>query len=145
MHVLFPLSIVLILVSPFIYTYVYSNEFIASAQLFNIYLLILITRILLPQVVMYAKQRNGALLGMTFVELIINVSLSIWWSQSIGLAGIAYATVFANIAHSLMMIIYNKVNLEVSPTSYIPFKTYSVYVFLIIGAYLVSSQIYNYG
>ena len=145
MHVLFPLSIVLILTSPFIYTYVYSQDYIASAQLFNIYLLILTTRILLPQVVMYARQRNGALLVMTFIELIINVSLSIWWAQSYGLTGIAYATVVANICHTMMMIVYNKVSLRVSPISYIPFKTYSIYVFLIIGAYLASTQMYSYG
>lgn len=145
MHVLFPLSIVFILISPFIYTYVYSRDYIASAQLFNIYLLILTTRILLPQVVMYARQRNGALLVMTFIELIINVSLSIWWAQSFGLAGIAYATVVANICHTLMMIVYNKVSLQVSPTSYIPFKIYSIYVILIIGAYLASTQMYSYG
>ena len=145
MHILFPLSIVLILVSPFIYTNVYSKEYIASAQLFNIYLLILITRILLPQVVMYAKQRNGALLVITFIELIVNVTLSIWWAQSLGLAGIAYATVVANVCHTLLMILYNKLSLQVSPRSYIPFKIYSIYVVLILGAYFASTQIYNYG
>ena len=145
MHVVFPLSIALMLTSPFIYTYVYSSDYIASAQLFNIYLLILITRILLPQVVMYARQRNGALFVMTFIELIINVSLSIWWAQSYGLAGIAYATVVANICHTLMMIVYNKVSLKVFPTSYIPVRIYSIYVVLIIGAYLASTQMYSYG
>ncbi len=145
MHVLFPLSIVLILISPFIYTIVYSREYIASAQLFNIYLLILTTRILLPQVVMYAQQRNGVLLFMTFLELIINVSLSIWWAQSMGLAGIAYATVVANICHSLMMVGYNYISLNVSPSSYIPLNTYSIYVVLIIGAYIASTQMYTYG
>lgn len=145
MHILFPLSIVLILISPIVYTYVYSEEYMASAQLFNIYLLILVTRILLPQVIMYARQRNGALLMMTFIELIINVSLSIYWAQNYGLAGIAYATVIANISHTLMMIVYNKVSLQISPSSYIPFKTYSVYVILIVTTYLISTQIYNYG
>ncbi len=145
MHLLFPLSILLILVSPYIYTLVYSKDYIASAQLFNIYLLILATRILLPQVLMYASQRNGALLLMTIIELIVNVSLSIWWAQSMGLAGIAYATVVANICHTLMMIIYNYISLSVSPLSYIPFKTYGIYVVLMVGAYIASTQIYNYG
>lgn len=145
MHILFPLSMILILISPFIYIYVYSEDYLASAELFNIYLLILITRILLPQVIMYAHQRNGALLIMTFVELIINVSLSVWWAQNYGLAGIAYATVVANIAHSLMMIVYNQVVLKILPQRYIPFREYSIYSILIIGTYLASIQIYNYG
>ena len=145
MHILFPLSAVLILISPIIYRLVYSDEYIASAQLFNVYLLILSTRILLPQVVMYANQRNGALLWMTIIELLVNVGLSIWWAQSMGLVGIAYATVVANICHSGMMILYNKYSLKVDSSRYIPWKSYGLYLMLLFGSYMASTQIHNYG
>ena len=144
-HFLFPLSIILILISPYVYSLVYSEAYRASAQLFNIYLLILSSRILLPHVVMYAKQRNVALLKMSIVELIINVGLSIWWAQSMGLAGIAYATVVANVSYSLMMIGYNRYILNIPSKSYIPWKAYSFYMILLVGTFILSMQIHDYG
>lgn len=145
MHILFPLSAVLILLSPYIYQWVYSEEYIKSAQLFNIYLLILLARILLPQVIMYAKQRNGTIVIITVLELLLNVGLSIWWAQSLGLAGIAYATVVGNLFYTLMLIIYTKFFLGVNPSAYIPIKTYSLYLLVLLGVFFLSTQIYNYG
>jgi len=145
MHILFPLSIALILVSPYLYQWVYSQEYLVSAQLFNIYVLILMTRIILPQVIMYAKQKNAVILSITFVELIINVGLSIFWAQSMGLAGIAYATVVANIVYSLLLVLYTKYKLGVAPKEYIPLKTYGIYLMLLVGAFLLSTQLYSYG
>lgn len=145
MHILFPLSALLILISPYVYSWIYSEAYIVSAQLFNIYLLILITRIILPQVVLYAKQHNGVILFFTALELLLNVGLSIWWSQSLGLAGIAYATVVANVFYSLMLVIYTKIRLGVSPTSYIPLRTYSIYIMILLGVFILSTQLYNYG
>ena len=145
MHILFPLSAFLILISPYLYQWIYSEEYIASAQLFNIYLLVLSTRILLPQVIIYAQQRNGAILIITILELILNVGLSIWWAQSIGLAGIAYATVVANIFYTLMLVLYTKYILGVRPSAYIPLSTYGMYLLLLIGAFIASTQIYHYG
>lgn len=145
MHILFPLSSLLILVSPYLYQWIYSSAYIASAQLFNIYLLILLARIILPQVILYAQQRNGVILFFTMLELLLNVGLSIWWTEPLGLAGIAYATVIANIFYSLMLTIYAHLTLGVKPSAYIPIRTYLVYVTMLLAVFAFSVQVYNYG
>ncbi len=145
MHLLFPISAALILISPYLYKWIYSEAYIVSAQLFNIYLLILIARIILPQVVIYAKQRNGIILLFTLLELLVNVGLSIWWAQSLGLAGIAYATVVANLFYSAMLVIYAKFALGVAPSTYIPLRTYTTYLIVLVGIFILSTQMYNYG
>mgnify|MGYP000577689728 CR=1 FL=1 len=63
---LFPLSAFLILVSPYLFPLVFNPEFAESAEVFNIYLLIISSRILLPQVVLIAHKKNYFLVTFFF-------------------------------------------------------------------------------
>lgn len=142
MKYLFPLSAVLILCAPIIYKAVYSEEYMQSAFIFSVYLLILLSRILLPQVIMLASKRNNALLIVTVIELAVNVGLSIWWARAFGLIGVAYATLVANIIHAMLMLAYCKWKLHISPGQYIPVRSYLGYSFMLLGAYILSIYIY---
>lgn len=142
MKFLFPLSMFLLLASPLLYKYFYSGDFVLSARLFNIYLLILISRILLPHAIMIAEKRNSALLVIAVIELVINVGLSLWLVRSYGLIGIAFGTLIANLAHTIMMISYNKWKLNINPAQYIPIKPYSLLTMLMLAVYFVSELIY---
>ena len=64
MHFLFPLTILLIWISPTVFVWVYNKTFEESALIFNVYLLILGSRILLPHSILmaYGKQNKICLL-----------------------------------------------------------------------------------
>ncbi|MBU0763637.1 MAG: oligosaccharide flippase family protein, partial [Bacteroidetes bacterium] len=49
MHLLFPLTIILLLLSHRLYPIVFNNNFIDSARVFNLYLLIIVSRLVFPQ------------------------------------------------------------------------------------------------
>ena len=78
MHLFFPLTIMLLLVSPYIYRYRFSENFVYSAQIFNIYLLLIISRVLFPQTILTGMGKNKYLLVSAILEIIINVSLSLY-------------------------------------------------------------------
>lgn len=134
MNILFPLSTVLMLGSPFIFTVVYSDEFLVSAHIFNIYLLIICSRILLPQIVLYAKHKNSVLMAVAFVEFVMNIGLSLWFMRDFGLYGIAFATVIAFMFQKILLIVYNKLVFRIPINDYIPVRKYLLYT---IALYLI--------
>ena len=90
-----------------------------SAFIFNTYLLIICSRIVLPQVVCYAKHKHNVLMYSSGVELIVNLTLSLMLVSSFGLVGIAFATVLAFFVNKLIIAIYVHHRLGVSMASYI--------------------------
>ncbi|MEO1715241.1 MAG: lipid II flippase MurJ, partial [Bacteroidota bacterium] len=142
-HWLFPLSAVLMLLSPWLFPFVYNADFQESAIVFNWYLLILGTRILLPQVLLIAKGHNYFLVISAIIETLVNVGLSLWWVRSYGLGGIAAASVVANLINKLNMMIYCRWQWGIRPGQYIALPWYFSYLALLIVAYIISDQWWN--
>jgi len=137
MHLLYPISVLIILTSPFIFPFVYDESFKESAYLFNIYALIITSRILLPQLVLFGKHLNKTLLGITLIELIINVLLSLFLMQYWGIRGIAVASVIAFMFAKIFMILFNYVKFKIEPGRYINLHYYMIYnIILLISFYL---------
>lgn len=143
MHWLFPVSIILVLTSPLIYQTVYNEGFLKSAFVFNIYLLILCSRLVLPQVVLYAKQKNNILMWVGLLELIVNIALSLYLIQYYGILGVAVATVIAYIVQKVTLVLYCKHKLNVNLSDYLDIKTHMVYSFLLYAAFVFSYSIYS--
>ncbi|MEL6987164.1 MAG: polysaccharide biosynthesis C-terminal domain-containing protein [Bacteroidota bacterium] len=137
-HFLFPISMLLMLISPILFPIFYSEEFKLSAYIFNVYLLILSSRILLPQVIIFGKQHNYILVWSALIELAVNISLSILFIQYFGILGIAYATVIAYMINKLIMVIYNYLKFNISPNAYIHFPTYVLYNILLFICFFIS-------
>jgi O-antigen/teichoic acid export membrane protein len=138
MHLFYPLTIGLLLVSPFLFRFFYSEAYLQSAGLFNIYLLILISRILLPEVFMYGKHQNRALMYVSFGELLLNLSLSLVLLQRFGLEGIAFATVIAFLVSKLFLAGFIWLRYRIKLKEYIDLPIYALYSALLIIAYAYS-------
>ncbi|MBK7410801.1 MAG: hypothetical protein IPJ40_23750 [Saprospirales bacterium] len=124
-HWLFPISAVLMFLSPWGFPLVYNADFSVSAKVFNVYLLILCSRILLPQVLVISQQRNFMLVVSAVVEMAINVGLSLWWVRIWGLEGIAMASVVAFLINKFNLIAYNYWKLGVPMSRYIPVRIWA--------------------
>lgn len=135
MQWLFPLSALLMLSSPYLFRYVYTPEFAASAQVFNVYLLILSSRILLPQTLIIGLQKNYFLVISALVETFINIALSLWWVRIWGLEGIAIASVVAFAINKLNLIAFNYWRLGIHPREYIPLRVYGLHVLTLFFIY----------
>lgn len=135
---LFPLGILLILLSPVLYPLVFGADFAASAGIFNIYLLVLISRVLLPQVFLYAAKKNTILIIIGIVEIVVNLVLSILLYHYFGVYGIAWATVIAFGLSKIMM--YGAVSriAGLPIRKMIVMKQYFLYAAALFLAYLVS-------
>lgn len=138
-HQVFPLSILLILLSPLIFPLVFTSDFAAAAGVFNIYLLLVISRVMLPQAFLYAEKRNKALLGAALVEIITNLVLSLFLYQYYGIYGIAWASVFAYLTGKGVMLFHvNRLTLVGIRELFIP-RYYFGYLALLLTAYFIST------
>ena len=136
MHYIFPVTILLIFTSPFLFTWAYSRDFRESAFIFNIYLLILTSRVLLPQAYNFALHQHKVIIYTGIIEVLCNIILSYWWMHIWGVYGLAFATVAAYFVQKVLLIIYNKLKNGIELNQYIDFKYYFVYsIMLFVSLY----------
>jgi len=135
---LFPLTVILMLLSPYLFRLVYTDKFAESAQVFNVYLLIISSRLLLPQVIIYAQQHNFVLVWSAIIEVLVNLGLSLYLVQTHGLAGIAFATVIAYLLNKIILIGYVHFKFQIPLTDYLPVKSYFFYTIFLAFSFLIA-------
>jgi O-antigen/teichoic acid export membrane protein len=137
MHAFFPLSIVLMVVSPWAYPLMFSAEFAESAQVFNVYLLLVTSRVIFPQTVLIGLRRPRAIMTVAMVELLLNVGLSLLLVQWLGLVGIAYATVIAFSLEKFLLMLRLWRDEGISPASYWPWRLHLGYSTVLVAVHWV--------
>jgi O-antigen/teichoic acid export membrane protein len=135
---MFPLTAVLVLSAYFIFPAVYGKSYLDSAGVFNLFLLLITSRLLFPQAVLVAMERTRILMVAALLELILNVGLSLWLVQLWGIRGVALATVVAYIFERAVLMVYTGKVLGVPARDYTHLKKHLSWSFVLIGTYLVA-------
>lgn len=138
MHWLFPLTILLVFVSKPLFPLVFNPDFAASAGLFNIYLLTLASRILLPASIILAKGDSGSIFWVSIAELGLKVLLGLIFIQLWGLPGLAASVVLSFWVEKLGLIWVLEKKYGVRTQDWLDWKWYLGYVAALAGAYGVS-------
>ncbi|MBK6365141.1 MAG: polysaccharide biosynthesis C-terminal domain-containing protein [Saprospiraceae bacterium] len=138
MHFLFPLTILLIWISPTVFVWVYNKTFEESALIFNVYLLILGSRILLPHSILMAYGKQNKILWSGVGELLVNIVFSLWWYNYWGIYGLVFATVFAYYIQKVLMLYWLKKECNITIGQLITVRWWILYqVLAFISVYLV--------
>jgi len=133
---LFPVCIVLIIISQWIYPIIFNPNFKESYIYFNIYLLLLIPRMIFPHSILLGLGKTKQILSASLIEFILNISLSLTLMYFIGLQGIAYGTVIAFVVNKLLLAKSLKKN-GVQLKQYIPLTQLSVYSIILVAVFIV--------
>lgn len=136
---LYPISILSMLAAPFLFPLFFNEDFKASARIFNIFNLLLASRILLPQVVTMAAGRNYVLTVVALVELVALAILSFWWGRLFGLEGIAWAAVAAFMVDRIVLLWYNWRVLGIALSSYVDWKNWLGWNALLVAIFVISN------
>jgi len=108
MNWLFPVTILLLIGSKYLYPLIFSSAFEESARIFNIYLLLIISRMVFPQSIMMALDAKREIFHTAILEIIINITASYLLMLKFGIQGIAYGTVIAFFMEKLILLIILK-------------------------------------
>lgn len=135
MHLLFPLSILLLATSVYWFPLIFSSDFAAAVPVFNTLVLILISRTMFPQTLMIALGQQSTLFWVSVAELAINILLSIWLVRIWGLQGIIAGTLLAYFFEKItyMFILYVKFGLL--PKAYHNWKVWISYSMILLLVY----------
>jgi O-antigen/teichoic acid export membrane protein len=142
MHFLFPLTAVLLVVAHPVFPVIFNPKFEESATIFNIYLLLIISRLMLPQTILNGLQITKPIMYAAFLELVINVSLSLILVQFFGIAGIAFATFVAYLFEKIYLSAVVQKSLDVSLSAYLPVKIYSIYSAAILVIFVLVEYVF---
>jgi O-antigen/teichoic acid export membrane protein len=142
MHILFPLTAVLLLISKPLFPIIFNPMFADSATIFNIYLLLVVSRMLMPQTILNGLKITKPILAASFLELVLNVVLSLVFVQAFGIAGIAFATFIAYLFEKVYLAIVVKQKLSVSLSEYLSINIYLLYSVGVFVIFIFSELIF---
>jgi O-antigen/teichoic acid export membrane protein len=131
MHILFPISILLLFFSDIIFHALFTKNFVQSSDVFMVYILLITSRLLFPQTILIGLKKNRVVMWVSLISIILNVVLSLLMIPHYGIVGVAVATVIIFIIEKLILIGYNYFKLGIKPSDYIPVGWYLFYSFLI--------------
>ena len=136
-HILFPMTIVLMLLSKQLFPIVFNPAFARSADIFTIFLLLLISRALFPQTILLALKQTKILLFISIIETISIVLLSylgIYWLNT---EGVAWALVFGFLLEKILIINVLKRFYSINFQDYTNVPLYFIYSALLILSYFI--------
>ena len=128
MHFCFPATMVIMLFARWMYPRIFTPEFQKSADVFLIYTLLVIPRLIFPQTIIVGRKKTHITLISSLLELALNIPLSLMmikWGYDI--VGVALATFIVYLLGKVFLAGYLWVKMNIKPTEYIPLKIYFLY------------------
>jgi len=132
MHILFPSAILMMIFARWIYPRMFNPEFHKSTDVFLIYSLLIIPRLVFPQTIIVGRKKTHITLFAAIIEIGINIPLSLFmikWGYN--LPGVALSTFIVYLVSKAFLIGYLWYKMKIKPTEYIPLRLYAVYSALI--------------
>jgi O-antigen/teichoic acid export membrane protein len=137
MHFLFPSSMVMMLFTRWLFPRVFNPEYVRSADIFLVYLLLIIPRLVFPQTIVIGRKRTRIALIAAILELSLNIPLSLYLIRDYGTVGVALATLIVYIIEKMFLMGYVWLKMKIKPSEYIPLKIYAIYSTLIIVLFVL--------
>lgn len=134
---MFPLSGLLMLLSHWAFPVVFNVGFAQSATIFNIYLLLIISRLLFPQTILIGLRKTKLIMWASFLEIIVNVTCSLLFVQIWGLAGVAYGTIMAYFFEKAFLMVFVNRSCNINVSSYLNVPRHLIYSLSLTAEFIV--------
>ncbi len=135
MHLLFPLSIFLLLTSTRWWPVLFTETFLPSLPLFQVFLLVLISRPVFSLTVLVAERENRVLPVFGLLDLVVNLGLSYLLLHRCGLIGVAWGTVAAFTLEKSALALYLWRVRGIAPAAYLDIWWWGGYCAVLVGAF----------
>ncbi len=134
---LFPVSIVFMLSARWVYPRLFTPEFTRSADLFMIYLLLTIPRLVFPQTIVIGRRKTNVTLYAAAGEIALKIPLSLLLIKPYGVAGVALATFITYFLEKMFLIFYVWKKMKIKPGEYIPMARWLVWSLLLVLVFVL--------
>lgn len=145
MHYLFPASMVMMLTARWLFPRMFTPEFMRSADIFLIYIVLVIPRLVFPQTILIGRKKTRVTMVAAIIEQVINIPLSLFLVQYYGVVGVALATFIAYTLEKAMLAWYLWYSMKIKPKDYIPLATFFIYSTLLVVLFiLIDHRVINF-
>jgi O-antigen/teichoic acid export membrane protein len=138
MHLLFPLTIVLLFLTGPLFPLVFNPDFAASAPLFNIYLLMTASRVLLPNAILLARGVPEVIFRVGLAELAVKIALGFLFIRYWGLAGVAWSAILAFWVEKAGLIWHLESRCGVRTGDWLSLRWYFFYTAALLAAFIIA-------
>jgi Na+-driven multidrug efflux pump len=105
----------------------FNSEFQKSADIFLIYSLLIIPRLIFPHTIIVGRKKTHITLIAALFELALNIPLSLLMIKlGYGLVGVALSTFIVYTVSKASLVAYLKFKMNIRPSEYIPLKIYAI-------------------
>lgn len=133
MHICFPATMIFMLFARWFYPRLFNPDFQKSADVFLIYTLLVIPRLIFPQTVIVGRKKTNITLISSILELIFNIPLSLLMIKlGYNIVGVALVTFAVYLLGKFFLAGYLWIKMNIKPTEYIPVKIYLIYSSLLV-------------
>lgn len=141
MHLLFPVSILLLLGSNWLFDFLYGPRFTEAIIIFDIMLLLVISRLVFPQTLLVALKDNAYLFKVSIFEFVINVVGSIVLVIYFGIPGIVMASILAYGFEKLIYVIYLRRKHSVPFGRFTNVRVWGLYSLILVGVFILKYSV----
>ena len=138
-HQFYPLAILLTATSSYWYPRVFGEAFAESAIIFNCFVLIGASRVVLSLALVTATQMHGLMLRAALISLLIHVVLSGWLGSQWGAVGIAAGTAISFMAEKAMLTYFVYQRHGIKPGAFLHLPVWTAYTAALLFAFAMSS------
>lgn len=139
MHILFPCAMICVIVSKYVYPFVFNQDFAMSAIIFNVYCFASVFRFMIPNSILIGKKQTQQILAASGINLTINILLGILLMNLLGMFGIAIAYAVGNFVEKIILVSVVKTQFGISLNRYLDVKTFVYYSILLLLCVIVGS------
>ncbi|MDX2415044.1 MAG: oligosaccharide flippase family protein [Bacteroidales bacterium] len=137
MHFLFPVSILMLFFARWLFPRIFTPEFHRSADIFMVYILLVIPRVIFPQTILIGRKKMRVALQAAAGVFILNIPLSLWLIKDYGSVGVALATFVVYFLEKVVLGAYIWLKMKINPKQYIPLLTYIIYTIIIMTIFIL--------
>lgn len=138
MHLCFPATMIIMLFARWIYPRMFTPEFQKSADIFLVYALLVIPRLVFPQTIIVGRKKTHITLIAALLEVSLNIPLSLMMIKlGYNIVGVALATLVVYLVGKIFLAGYLWIKMKIKPAEYIPMKIYMVYSSLLILLFIL--------
>lgn len=138
MHILFPSAMAIMLICRWLYPRMFNPDFAKSADVFLVYSLMIIPRLVFPHTVIIGRKKTHIILIAGILEVLLNIPLSLLMIKlGYGIVGVAVSTFIVNVISKLFLSAYVWVKMNIRPSEYIPLEVYAIYFALISAVFIL--------
>ena len=137
-HLVFPISILLLLTSQWWFVWVFGERFAESVPLFNTLLLLTASHLIFSRTILVALQDTSVLIFFVIIGVALNIGFTVFLTPHFGLLGIVFGTLIGFSMDKLMLIIYVQNKYKINLSQYCDLKWWSIYTIILFASWGIS-------